>query len=725
MKKSHFAIIISAVTASLLHANDSDQDMESLLNNVSTIATKKSINVDYMPSVVTVIDAETFLDAGIQNISQALDMLPGFQEQVSPMGYTISTVRGFKNPNAYFADKVKILVDGVSINNEVTGTASFYLDFPLQLVEKIEVLRGPASTMYGGGAYYGAVNIITKLGSGKKENQLYVGGGSYGAITAGTNLSITENGWNIFADGYATSNDKSLPFPEHNGDTQESVKDYSVGFKATKDNWEFLTRLKHEISGNFYSFEGKLDPLPNRPQNHSNIYLFSQLSNKTSFNDYKLETKLNYSHREENINANLFSVSSIANKFAYVGVSMQDGFYSISHISEDNYGIESTLTLPIIASNDILIGAGATYDVVTQDNYFSSVENAIQQNMGTILANSNYNSPDTWHGFAYNNTQEPAYWLNPTATTLLPKNISRTGVYAYGQDLISLTDRIDLILGLRLDNYSDFGTQLSKRAALVYRASDTTTFKLLYGSSFRNPTFTEADALGHINLRMGDAHITKPEQCDTYEAAIVYNPDFYNKFALNFYYTQLHNVIDIEEIQGTPIGYTNFPDRSSKGVEFEYFYKSGVTHNLYFNASYVDATYNTSPDGNTVASAEVSVRQSMPDISKVMLKAIYVYTPTPKLSFGTAWRYFSETTASEIPWVASDVAAEEYSASVKSASIFDETLTYRISASSELRATIKNIFNERVMQPAYYYFTADAGIQREGRNYMFTFTQKF
>ncbi len=64
MKKSHFTIIISVITASLLHANDSDQDMESLLNNVSTIATKKSINVDYMPSVVTVIDAETFLDAG-------------------------------------------------------------------------------------------------------------------------------------------------------------------------------------------------------------------------------------------------------------------------------------------------------------------------------------------------------------------------------------------------------------------------------------------------------------------------------------------------------------------------------------------------------------------------------------------------------------------------------------------------------------------------------------
>ena len=713
MKKSHFTIIISVVTASLLHANDSDQDMESLLNKVSTIATKKSINVDYMPSVVTVIDAETFLDAGIQNISQALDMLPGFQEQVSQMGYTISTVRGFKNPNAYFADKVKILVDGVPINNEVTGTASFYLDFPMQLVQKIEVLRGPASTMYGGGAYYGAVNIITKLGSGKKENQLYVGGGSYGTITAGTNLNITENGWNIFADGYAYSNNKTLPFPEQNGYTNEATKDYSVGFKATKDNWQFLTRLKHENSGNFYSFEGELNPIPDKPEGRTNIYLLAQLSNKTSFNDYELETKVNYSHRDESINANIASADT-RTKFADTRL---NGFYTATDIQEDNYGFESTLTLPTIASNDILVGVGVNYDVVSTDNYFSSVENAIVQsgNMTTLQNDTN---------FYYRESNEPAYWLNPTATTLLPKGISRTNVYGYAQDLISITDKIDLILGLRLDNISDVGTQLSRRVGFVYRASDTTTFKLLYGSSYRAPTLTEAYALGHINLRMGDSNL-KPEECNTYEAALVYTPDFYNKFTLNFYYTELHNAIDLEELGDTPIGYAQYPDRASKGVEFEYFFKTHTKHNLYLNASYVNSTYITPRDTYTdpVTHLDVigpSIVESMPDISKFMAKALYIYKPTPKLSLGTAWRYFSQTTSPRTVWVVLDGSDTP----VKSASIFDETLTYHFTPTSEIQASVKNIFNEQVMNPAYYYYTK-GGIPREGRNYMFTFTQKF
>ncbi len=720
MKKSHFTIIISVVTASLLHANNSDQDMESLLNNVSTIATKKSINVDYMPSVVTVIDAETFLDAGIQNISQALDMLPGFQEQVSPMGYTISTVRGFKNPNAYFADKVKILVDGVPINNEVTGTASFYLDFPMQLVQKVEVLRGPASTMYGGGAYYGAVNIITKLGSGKKENQLYVGGGSYGTITAGTNLSTTENGWDIFADGYATSNDKSLYFnaknPQASGYDNEVKKDYSVGFKATNGGWELLTRLKHETSGNFYSFEGALNPIPNKPENHSSIYLLSQLSYKTSFNDYKSETKINYSHKNESVNANLYDITLVAGKFSAVGINMQDGFYSVENLQEDNYGVESSLSLPEIASNDILVGVGASYDVVTQDNYFSSVENAIVQsgNMNSLMIDSN---------FDYNQLNEPAYWLNPTATTVLPKGINRTNIYGYAQDLISINDNIDLILGLRLDNYSDFGSKLSQRAGLVYRASDTTTLKLLYGSAYRTPTFTEANALGHINLRMGDPNI-KPEECNTYEASIVYTPNFYNKFILNFYYTQLHNVIDLEELYDTNFGYKNYPDRESKGVEFEYFFKTSMKHNFYFNASYTNTDYSTAPDGSTT-SFDPAIVGSMPDISKFMAKALYIYKPTSKLSFGTAWRYFSPTTETRMPWVLDAVAQGKYKASVPEVRIFDETLTYRFTPQSELQASVKNLFNATILQPSYYYDSAKQGIQREGRNYMFTFIQKF
>ena len=164
MNKALFASVVFISCVTFTYADEAQtDDFASLLESMSEIATKKSLNVDYLPSVVSVVDAQTFVDAGIVNVGEALAMLPGFQIQMSPTGYSMTTVRGLKNPNAYLSDKIKILVDGVVINNETSGSSNLYMDFPMKLVERIEVLRGPNSTIYGSGAFYGVINIIRLL----------------------------------------------------------------------------------------------------------------------------------------------------------------------------------------------------------------------------------------------------------------------------------------------------------------------------------------------------------------------------------------------------------------------------------------------------------------------------------------------------------------------------------------------------------------------------------
>ena len=323
--------------------------------------------------------------------------------------------------------------------------------------------------------------------------------------------------------------------------------------------------------------------------------------------------------------------------------------------------------------------------------------------MTAILANANY--PD----FRYRAERESAFWANPT--TKLLNNHARTITYVYGEDLISINHDTDLILGLRVDNYSDYGAQLSKRAGLVYRATDKTIFKLLYGSAFRAPSLSEAYQNGHINFRAGDSTI-RPEKTDTYEVAAIYSPNFNNKLSLNLFYSQLRNVIDLEEFPNTDPGYQNFKQRYSQGIEFEYFFRTAMEHNLYFNATYIDTQYTIPAEPDMV-----SINQSMPDISKVMLKAMYIYRPTNKLSFGTVLRYYSETTATKLSWVDGDSTCDPVH-------IFDETVTYRLSPSSEIRLSAKNIFNADVRQPSYYY-RVDGGEKREGTSYFLNYTQKF
>ena len=150
--------------------------------------------------------------------------------------------------------------------------------------------------------------------------------------------------------------------------------------------------------------------------------------------------------------------------------------------------------------------------------------------------------------------------------------------------------------------------------------------------------------------------------------------------------------------------------RYAKGVEFEYFYRTAREHSFYLNGSYVYAQY-TVPSKNGAS----EIDQSMPDISNVMLKAMYVYRPTEELSLGTAWRYFSQTKPNE---------GYSDSIDISEMHILDQTATYRFSPNSEMRLTVKNLFNTKVRMPSYNYVTGGE-VVREGRNYLLSYIYNF
>ena len=497
-------------------------------------------------------------------------------------------------------------------------------------------------------------------------------------MTAGANVYTISDDWKIFADGYYQKNsknvgiDNSLSGISDNVTTDIKMKDFSLGFRAINGGLEFLTRYKRNVSTNLYSFENNFEPIPTSPKEHQNSYFYSQLSYKTPINDYSVELKANFSHKalEEAVN------------WAPIQAGLPDGYFFELKQKEQNFETEAILALPQLKSNDILVGAGVHYARVVQDKYYNSYENLYDPTKGT---------------------------------TLFEENLNRTIVYGYVEDLISVNKDIDITLGLRVDNYSDFGIQTSERMGVVYRATEALIFKLLYGSAFRAPTFTEAYAKVHDQYRAGDENLV-PEETNTYEGVVIYSPNYNNKFSLNIFYSDVNNIIDLEENASTPQGYRNYQARRSQGVEFEYSFRTQQEHSLYFNASYIDTEYQIPPDAPFF-----DYTQSMPDISKVMLKGIYIYTPTNKLSFGTTWQYYSQTTESILGtqnWITSK------DTSVHAEHIFDETITYRFSASSELSLTVKNLFDEDVRQPSYYYYTP-GGITKEGRNYLVSYVQRF
>jgi len=147
-----------------------------------SIAARREQPISQAPSEVFVITDEDIRHSGAIDIPTLLRRIPGMEVmQTSGADFNVS-VRG---DNQTSANKLLVMVDGRSIYIDVQGTVNWKL-LPVTLPEirRIEVLKGPASAVWGFNAFDGVINIITKSPEEIKGTTLQFGGGSYGTIMA-------------------------------------------------------------------------------------------------------------------------------------------------------------------------------------------------------------------------------------------------------------------------------------------------------------------------------------------------------------------------------------------------------------------------------------------------------------------------------------------------------------------------------------------------------------
>jgi len=147
-----------------------------------SIASRYEQPISQAPSNVYVITDEDIRISGATDIPTLLRRIPGMEVmQTSGADFNVS-VRGDNQTNA---NKLLVMVDGRSIYNDLQGTINWKL-LPVTLpeIKRIEVLKGPASAVWGFNAFDGVINIITKSPEEMKGTTLQFGGGSYGTIMA-------------------------------------------------------------------------------------------------------------------------------------------------------------------------------------------------------------------------------------------------------------------------------------------------------------------------------------------------------------------------------------------------------------------------------------------------------------------------------------------------------------------------------------------------------------
>lgn len=251
-----------------------------LASNTITSVSKKAEKLELAPATIHVITAEEILNRGYQSLENLLNDIPGFD--VSRTNGLIGTTfyqRGYRSANN--TDKTMILVDGVEDNEMYTQFAFMGKQLPIQSVKRVEIIYGPASSLYGANAFCGVVNIITKdptdlfkkkvtddISQEEAKTEKYISGqlnaGSFNTkIVEMTGAVKLKNGITIQGVGkYFTSDENNLSqYTDWDGKWTEAdfgVNWYKTILTATRNNGnkKFIDSLIniYDPSGNLFSY---------------------------------------------------------------------------------------------------------------------------------------------------------------------------------------------------------------------------------------------------------------------------------------------------------------------------------------------------------------------------------------------------------------------------------------------------------------------------------------
>jgi iron complex outermembrane receptor protein len=445
-------------------------------------ASRYEQGVNEAPASITIVTAQEIRLFGYRTLAEVLRNTRGFYVSYD-RNYEYAGTRGFGRPGDY-SNRVLVMVDGHTHNEKWAGANYIGQDFgiDLDLVERIEIVRGPASALYGSNALFAVINVITKRAQDVEGLNLRAGGGSFGSGGAGLLFGKTlgeKGGLLLGASGHGATG-QNLFYEEFNAP--------ATNFGVAEDaDGELSGALFGRLRLNDWTVEGKASRRKKEVPTGSYGTMFNDARNYTS--DGRGFAEL----RRERITANGAETTA---RIYYDWI--------------DYYGDYIYDNPPITVNRDEggAQWAGAEYRWGKRATRRQRLVAGAQYEYSLKLFQRNYDEDP----FLSRLDQEFRYF-----------NYS-----AYAQDEITLAPRVLLNLGVRYDRYQTFGASTSPRAALIFSPRAATTLKLLYGSAFRAPTTYELYYEdGGISIKPNPS--LDPEEIRTVEA--VWEQGFRRRFS--------------------------------------------------------------------------------------------------------------------------------------------------------------------------------------------------
>ncbi len=665
------------------------------MEHFNEIATVTKQNEIYQPYIISVFQGKELEKLGILNLKEALGLVPGIDMSTDNFNTKTPIFRG-SNPLA--SGQSKLFIDDVLVNNVFFDAYSEYLSFPIEMIKRIEVIRGPGSKTDGINAYAGSINVITyaeDFDGFTANDKVVFKSGSHDYKMAGFTKTHKTDDLKLFIDFFYQEDNKKLPagpdgFSQgsmsafgydntglsRSGDAPVWLENYSLGLNLKYKDFSIKARVLDHTEGNAYGINLAL------PEDNGRVKLpsyYLQLGYNKEVNHYKFDVTAGVKY----------------DSFDSKDKLGPDGLQFINMVQFDTDGTQ----LPVTFNDGIYGEHLARQRTLYQSSYlkYDGIDHHLittgyrfvkEETIDMVSKLSNWSTGDA------------ALVDYTDIYPFFDEKASRNTFTFSLQDEFQFSNELSFIYGFNYErgSYEDAG--IEPRVSMVYQLDTENIFKTIYSRSHRNPSWQEMFTMNN-HSRVGSVDL-EPEIVDAYEFAYVkkFSSDAYLQTNLFF----LRNKNQIYNSSTDPV-FKNVVDTDIYGLELEYKGHLSSADQLYLNYSYVTGTSNLDGGGS----------ESLPNVAHHLAKAYYIYNLNSALSLSGIGKYVGSK----------ERAFGDERKKVKAYATLDTSVNYKSLAHNyRITFSIKNLFDTKLKYPSPAN-TYSQDYEQERRTFLMSITKEF